>query len=84
MWGSLAAAFLAAGSEQVLAALWSIEDETGRRFVLRFYDEGGVDDPAAALARTQRAWIAAGEPPSSWAPFVLFGSGGSEERGGAL
>ncbi len=74
MWGSLGAAFLAAGSEGVLASLWSIEDEPARRFLLRFYDEGGAVDAAAALARAQQASIAAGEPPSFWAPFVLFGS----------
>lgn len=75
MWGSLGAAFLAAGSETVLASLWSVEDQPTRDLVLRFYDEGGQLDPAGALARTQRAFIAAGEPPSVWAAFVLFGSG---------
>lgn len=74
MWGSLAAAFLAAGSRAVLATLWSVDDEVARRFVLRFYEEGGVRDPAAALARTQRAFAAGGEPPSAWAPFVLVGA----------
>ena len=71
LWGSLAATFLAAGSRAVLASLWSVEDEPARRFVLRFYAEGGARDPAPALARTQQAAIAAGEPPSSWAPYVL-------------
>lgn len=73
-WSSLAAAFLAAGSRTVLASLWSIHDQAARRLVLRFYDEGGVRDPAGALARAQRALAAQGEPPSVWAPFVLFGS----------
>lgn len=72
LWGSLAAAFLAAGSPAVLASLWSVEDEPARRFVLRFYEEGGARDPAPALARAQRAAIAAGEPPSAWAPYVLL------------
>ena len=71
LWGSLAATFLAAGSPAVLASLWSVEDEPARRLVLRFYDEGGVRDPALALARAQRMAIAAGEPPSAWAPYVL-------------
>lgn len=74
MWGSLGAAFLAAGSEAVLASLWSVEDELARAFVSRFYSEGGATNSAAALARTQRAFIAAGSPPSSWGPFVHFGS----------
>jgi CHAT domain-containing protein len=74
MWGSLGAAFLAAGSRAVLASLWSIEDEPSRDLVLRFYREGGASDPAAALARTQRVAIGQGLSPQQWAPFVLFGS----------
>jgi tetratricopeptide (TPR) repeat protein len=74
MWGSLGAAFLAAGSRSVLASLWSIEDEEAREFVLRFYAEGGAADPSGALARTQRVAIRQGQSPMFWAPFVLFGS----------
>jgi CHAT domain-containing protein len=73
-WGSLGSAFLAAGSEAVLASLWSVEDRTAREVVLRFYAEGGTDDPVAALARAQRAFLRAGRPPSFWAPFVLLGA----------
>ncbi|HEX5716686.1 MAG TPA: CHAT domain-containing tetratricopeptide repeat protein [Thermoanaerobaculia bacterium] len=74
MWGSLGAAFLAAGSRAVLASLWSIEDEPARDLILRFYREGGASDPAAALARAQRVAIGQGLSPQQWAPFVLFGS----------
>lgn len=74
MWGSVGAAFLAAGSRAVLASLWSIEDEQARALVLRFYAEGGASDPAGALARAQRVAIGRGLSPSHWAPFVLFGS----------
>lgn len=74
MWGSLGAAFLAAGSRAVLASLWSIEDEPARALVLRFYEEGGAADPAGALARAQRVAIGQGLSPQLWAPFVLFGS----------
>jgi tetratricopeptide (TPR) repeat protein len=74
MWGSLGSAFLAAGSEAVLASLWSIEDRPAREFILRFYREGGATEPASALARTQRAFLAEGRPPSFWAPFVIFGA----------
>lgn len=73
LWGSPGAAFLAAGSEGVLASLGSVEDRLARDFVLRFYREGGAADPAGGLARAQRAFLAAGRPPSSWAPFVLLG-----------
>lgn len=74
MWGSLGGAFVAAGSKSVLATLWSIEDLIAGEFVSRFYAEGGVADPIAALAHTQRALILEGEPPANWTPFVVFGS----------
>ena len=74
LWGSLGATFLAAGSDTVLVALWSIDDATTRRFMDRFYAEDGAEDPVLALARTQRAWIQAGEEVASWAPFTIIGS----------
>lgn len=74
MWGSMGAAFLAAGSRAVLASLWSVEDQRTHEFVLRFYTEGGASDPAGALARAQRVAIGRGQSPTLWAPFVLFGS----------
>lgn len=74
LWGSPGAAFLAAGSGAVLASLGSVEDRAARELVLHFYRAGGVDDPAIGLARAQRALLAAGRPPSSWAPFVLLGA----------
>lgn len=73
LWGSPGAAFLAAGSDAVLASLGSVEDSAARELVLRFYREGGATDPAGGLARAQRAFLAAGRPPSMWAPFVLLG-----------
>jgi tetratricopeptide (TPR) repeat protein len=80
VWGSLAAAFLASGARQVVAALWSIPDRSTRAFVERFYAEGGAEDPASALARAQRAWIADGRAAEEWAPFVLLGTGTPAER----
>jgi tetratricopeptide (TPR) repeat protein len=77
LWGSPGAAFLAAGSGAVLAALGSVEDRTARELVLRFYRQGGAADPARGLARAQREMLAAGRPPSSWAPFILLGAGPS-------
>jgi tetratricopeptide (TPR) repeat protein len=74
LWGSLGAAFLAAGSRAVVASLWSIEDERARELVLRFYREGGAADPSGALARAQRVAISRGQSPNFWAPFVFFGS----------
>lgn len=74
MWGSLGSAFLLAGSRTVVASLWSVEDSAARELVQRFYDRGGADAPAAALAAAQRDLIAAGRPVSEWAPFVVLGS----------
>jgi hypothetical protein len=74
MWGSLGAAFLAAGSRAVLASLGSVEDARAREFVMAFYRAGGASDPAAALARVQRVAIGRGLSPTDWAPFVLYGS----------
>jgi CHAT domain-containing protein len=58
----------------VLAALGSVEDRAAHDLVLLFYQEGGAADPVGGLARAQRALLAAGRPPSSWAPFVLLGA----------
>lgn len=74
LWGSPGAAFLAAGSGSVLATLGSVEDRNARTLVRHFYREGGATDPAGGLARAQRALLAAGQPPSAWAPFVLLGA----------
>jgi tetratricopeptide (TPR) repeat protein len=74
LWGSPGAAFLAAGSGAVLATLGSVDDRNARDLVRHFYREGGATDPAEGLARAQRILLAAGRPPSAWAPFVLLGA----------
>jgi CHAT domain-containing protein len=56
-----------------VAALWSVGDAESREFVVRFYKQGGAVNPARALTQAQRAFIAAGRPPSFWAPFVHMG-----------
>lgn len=75
MWGSLGAAFLAAGSLAAVATLRSVEDEAARRFVASFYEHGGASSSAPGVARAQRALIRRGEPPEAWAPFVHLGIG---------
>jgi tetratricopeptide (TPR) repeat protein len=80
LWGSLGAAFLAAGTKAVLASLWSIRDDEAREFVMRFYQEGGAANSAEALARTQRAFIDQGKPARFWAPFVHFGTAVAERN----
>lgn len=74
MWGALGAAFLAAGSEAVVATLWSVEDAPTRRLVERYYAHGGAGAPARAVAAMQREALAAGVRPAQWAPFVVFGA----------
>lgn len=74
LWGSPGTAFLAAGSGAVLATLGSVQDQHAFDLVRHFYREGGAADPAGGLARAQRALLAAGRPPSSWASFVLLGA----------
>jgi len=69
---SLANAFLAAGSAQVVATLRPIGDAGARELMHRFYREGGVADPARALARIQAA-LAATSTNADWPNFVLFG-----------
>lgn len=73
MWGALGGAFLAAGSEAVVATLWSVEDAATAALVRGFYAAGGARDPAAALAEAQRRAIAAGVSPRQWAAFVTLG-----------
>lgn len=72
MWGALGGAFLAAGSEAVVATLWSVEDAATARLMRGFYGAGGASDPARALAEAQRAAIAAGVSPRQWAAFVVL------------
>lgn len=72
MWGALGGAFLAAGSQSVMATLWSVEDAPTAALVRAFYAAGGALDPARALAVAQRAAIAAGVSPRHWAAFVAL------------
>ena len=75
LWGSLASAFLAAGSRSVVASLWSTPDTVSRALVNRLYEQQALRDPVAALAGAQRAQIAAGRPPEDWAGFAFYGAG---------
>ena len=70
---TLATAFLRAGSGAVLATLRSLEDRVAFDVVRAFYAEGGLADPAGALAKVQRR-LARSEPPSQWAVFFIAGS----------
>lgn len=76
---SLPRAFLAAGSPNVIASLWSAEDISSSRFFTRFHRElRNTWDPAQALRQTQLAMLKSPNPrdrrPVVWAGFELFGS----------
>jgi CHAT domain-containing protein len=72
MWGSLAAAFLAAGSEHVVATLAGVPTEDASTFAVAFYRHGGVDDPVGAVARAQRD-LARVMPVAKWSQYVVTG-----------
>lgn len=74
-WGALAGSFLAAGSRDVVASRWALDDQASRAMMRSFYQEDGVDRPARALAAVQRSAIAAGVPARIWAGLVVIGRG---------
>jgi tetratricopeptide (TPR) repeat protein len=69
--GSLATAFLAAGSRQVVATLRPVSDVGAREVATRFYEAGGADDPVRALAEVQAAL--AGTSNRDWPNFAVYG-----------
>ena len=69
--GSLAAGFLAAGSDQVVATLRPVTDVGARRLTTRFYSAGGMTDPVRALARIQAELADTGY--TDWPRFAVFG-----------
>jgi len=68
---SLATAFLASGSHQVIATLRAVTDPGAGEITSAFYREGGVADPARALARIQARLAQTNN--LDWPNFVLFG-----------
>jgi CHAT domain-containing protein len=72
MWDSLAAAFLAAGSEHVVATLASVLDRDAAEFTRLFYRAGGIRDPVAAAALAQRE-MALHLGVAAWSAFIVAG-----------
>jgi tetratricopeptide (TPR) repeat protein len=70
---SLSGSFLAAGSRQVVASLRSIHDAVSAEFMQHFYAEGGLEEPAWALAKAQTK-MADHAPVEQWSAFVLWGT----------
>ncbi len=72
MWDSLAAAFLAAGSQHVVATLASVQDRVAADFTQQFYRANGLRDPVGGVTRALRA-MARRYPVADWSPFVVAG-----------
>jgi CHAT domain-containing protein len=71
----LVSAFLTAGAQNVLATLWPIEDEVGRKFVVSFYKYLPAHGPAEALRKASQDFSSQGEPVRRWSAFTLIGAG---------
>ncbi len=72
----LTRAFLSAGSSEVLASLWEVNDRSTLQFMRSFYRGLGGNQDGAALRKAQLAMLKAGRSysqPYYWAPFVLVG-----------
>jgi CHAT domain-containing protein len=72
----LVRAFTLAGSRQVVASLWKVDDERTSALMGRFHEElRGGSRPSAALMEARRELLAKGfEHPFYWAGLVLYGS----------
>ena len=73
----LSRAFLSAGPTTLLLTLCDVGEEASLELTYEFHRQRTRDrcTPALALARAQRAAIAAAAPPYTWSPFVLYGLG---------
>lgn len=71
----LVPAALEAGTSSVIAALWAVDDDAGRRLMAGVLDRMPGGDPAGALRDGVLARIEAGAPARDWAAFTLIGSG---------
>lgn len=70
---SLAAAFLANGSVNVVGAKRPLADRYAAAILVDFYRNGGIDAPARALAIAQRLAIRRGVSPRVWGGLAVFG-----------
>lgn len=72
----LSTAFIAAGSQNVVASLWNINDHATAQFMIQFYNHLKQKNICDALAIAQRQMLSM-EPfrhPYFWAGFILVGS----------
>jgi CHAT domain-containing protein len=69
-------AFLRAGADNVVAALWDVNDDVTAKLMDHFYERlSKGSDPATALRDAKLSLIAGGSSarPEFWAPFLLYG-----------
>ena len=75
---SLARSFFYAGTDSVVASLWSVNDRASADFMELFYSalaDGASKADALRQAKIQLRQRAAYEHPYYWAPYVLIGRG---------
>jgi CHAT domain-containing protein len=76
----MARAFLAAGSESVMATLWDVDDAASVQIMKRFYarlqGSSAGTSKARALAEAQQEFQSSAElgHPYYWAPFIVVGA----------
>lgn len=70
--GSLSTAFLAGGSQRVVATLRPVSDTGALDLTSRFYDARGAEDPVRVLARIQAALAQSDD--KEWPNFAVFGN----------
>ncbi len=71
---NLTNAFIEAGAESVVAALWELEDRSTGRLMTEFYHNlVGHQNKVLALRSAQLAFIQQGLPPYYWAGFEIAG-----------
>jgi CHAT domain-containing protein len=74
----LARAFFYAGARSLLVSHWYVDSEATVALIKGGFAELEVDSKigrAEAMRRSMLALIDRGEPPSSWAPFIIVGEG---------
>lgn len=69
-WSSLSSAFLAAGTDDVVATPWTIEDDAALQIIRAFYRHGGAHDPVVALSAAQRE-LSSTLSARAWAGFTV-------------
>ncbi len=71
----LAGVAIQAGASSALASLWSISDDITPEVVKEFYTGMQTENitKAKALQQAQKSFIARGEHPAYWSPFIIIG-----------